>query len=40
MSDAAVAAAIDAILADDALDDESLDDSKCERIERLIERVG
>src|SRR5687768_1253036 len=31
-----VLAEIDAIMVDDALDDESSDDSKCERIERLI----
>src|SRR5687767_8930611 len=31
---------INAVLADDALDDESSDDSKCERIERLIGVVG
>lgn len=31
---------IEAILADDALDDESSDDSKCGRIEQLIGDVG
>jgi hypothetical protein len=31
---------INAVLADDALDDDSSDDSKCERIERLIGVVG
>jgi hypothetical protein len=36
----AVLATIEAILADDALDDEECDESKCERIERLIAAAG
>jgi hypothetical protein len=36
----AILYSISAILADDSLDDESSEDSKCEQIEQLIPRLG